>query len=109
MSKPVRAFITGCMGLQLSPEEREFIRNHAPWGLILFKRNIESPEQVTRLTREFRELAGREDAPVLIDQEGGPGAAHGAAALAQISRRCGLRQCFQAGKPRRLCARRRAA
>ncbi len=42
-----------------------------PWGLILFKRNIESPAQVAALTASFREIVGRADAPVLVDQEGG--------------------------------------
>ena len=42
-----------------------------PWGLILFKRNVENRSQLTALTSEFRALVGRDDAPVLIDQEGG--------------------------------------
>lgn len=71
MTSSARAFITGCNGLELTPEERAFIARHNPWGLILFKRNIENREQVTRLTQTFRELVGRENAPVLIDQEGG--------------------------------------
>ncbi|MDG4649773.1 glycoside hydrolase family 3 N-terminal domain-containing protein [Roseibacterium sp. SDUM158017] len=41
-----------------------------PWGFILFARNVESPEQLGRLTRDLRDAVGR-DAPVLIDQEGG--------------------------------------
>jgi beta-N-acetylhexosaminidase len=67
----MRAFVTGCLGLALTPEERGFIAAYQPWGLILFKRNVESREQLSALTRAFRELVGREDAPVLIDQEGG--------------------------------------
>lgn len=67
----VRAFITGCTGLQLTLEECTFIRAFNPWGLILFKRNVEDATQLIQLTREFRELVDREDAPVLIDQEGG--------------------------------------
>ena len=67
---PVRAFICGCSGLALSPEERDFIREAKPWGLILFKRNIDTPAQATLLVEQFRAIAGR-DAPVLVDQEGG--------------------------------------
>jgi beta-N-acetylhexosaminidase len=37
----------------------------------LFKRNIENHAQVIELVNMFREDAGRADAPVLIDQEGG--------------------------------------
>jgi beta-N-acetylhexosaminidase len=66
-----RAFITGVSGLGLSATEREFIRGTRPWGFILFKRNIETPDQVSDLVDEFRECVGEADAPVLIDQEGG--------------------------------------
>lgn len=67
----VRAFICGVSGLDLTAAERAFFREADPWGLILFKRNVESPEQVRRLIGSFREVVGRADAPVLIDQEGG--------------------------------------
>ncbi len=66
-----RAFITGVSGLELSAAEREFIRSERPWGFILFKRNIETPAQVTLLVRELRESISDPEAPVLIDQEGG--------------------------------------
>jgi beta-N-acetylhexosaminidase len=66
-----RAFITGVAGLELSAAEREFIRTERPWGFILFKRNIETPDQVAGLVDKLRESVGGADAPVLIDQEGG--------------------------------------
>jgi beta-N-acetylhexosaminidase len=66
-----RAFITGVSGLELSAAEREFIRAMRPWGFILFKRNIDTPEQVIRLVQELRNTVNAPDAPVLIDQEGG--------------------------------------
>jgi beta-N-acetylhexosaminidase len=65
-----RAFITGFSGLTISASERAFLREAEPWGLIVFKRNISTPEQVVGLVRSFRDLVGRE-APVLVDQEGG--------------------------------------
>ncbi len=71
MPAPTRAFITGCNALQLTDEERAFIKKNQPWGLILFKRNIDNPAQVIQLTEDFREIVERENAPVLIDQEGG--------------------------------------
>lgn len=71
MTKDAKAFICGCKGLSLEPLERELIARHQPWGLILFKRNIGDPAQVAALVASFREIVGREDAPVLIDQEGG--------------------------------------
>jgi len=65
-----RAFIAGLSGTILTPPERAFLREADPWGLILFKRNIDNPDQVVRLTAAFRESVGR-DGPILIDQEGG--------------------------------------
>src|SRR5215210_408972 len=67
----IAAFIAGCSGLVLTPDERAFFRDAEPWGFILFKRNIETPEQVVALTADLRASVGRADAPVLIDQEGG--------------------------------------
>ncbi len=67
----IRAFITGVSGLELNADEREFIRAERPWGFILFKRNIETPDQVTHLVQKLRKVVGEADAPVLIDQEGG--------------------------------------
>ena len=66
-----RAFITGVSGLELTAEERAFLRAERPWGFILFKRNIETPAQIAELVEELRGTTGDLDAPVLIDQEGG--------------------------------------
>jgi beta-N-acetylhexosaminidase len=67
----IGAFISGCAGLQLTGAERDFFRDAQPWGLILFKRNVDAPDQVRSLTQDFRDIVGRRNAPVLIDQEGG--------------------------------------
>ena len=64
------AFIAGCAGLELSPDECAFFKEARPWGLILFRRNIDNPAQVRALTESFRDLLGA-DAAVLVDQEGG--------------------------------------
>ncbi len=66
-----RAFVCGCLGATLDADERAFLRDAAPLGVILFRRNIETPEQVLRLTSEIRAALGRDDAMVLVDQEGG--------------------------------------
>src|SRR3954467_7667747 len=85
------ALITDAKGLALSADERAFFRDADPWGFIIFKRNVETPDQLRVLTESMRESVGR-DAPILIDQEGGrvqrlgpphwpkypPGAAYGA-------------------------------
>src|SRR5450631_3879890 len=65
-----RAFITGLAGLTLAANERAFVREAQPWGLIIFKRNVSTPAQIQELTRSFRDAVGHE-APVLVDQEGG--------------------------------------
>ena len=67
----VRAFVCGCLGPTLSDDERAFLKEAAPLGIILFKRNIVDPEQVRALTAEIRAALGRDDAMVLVDQEGG--------------------------------------
>jgi beta-N-acetylhexosaminidase len=67
----IRSFISGCEGTQLSSAETAFFHEQNPWGLILFKRNCETPAQIKALTTAFREAVGRRDAPVFIDQEGG--------------------------------------
>lgn len=67
----VTACILGCAGLTLSPEERAFFREVRPWGFILFKRNVDTPDQVRALVDSLRACVERPDAPVLIDQEGG--------------------------------------
>src|SRR3546814_1141858 len=66
--KPV---IFGLAGPALTDDERTFFREAAPAGYILFKRNIENRAQVRALTDSLRDLAGRDDLAILIDQEGG--------------------------------------
>lgn len=65
-----RAFVCGCLGTSLSADERAFLRAAEPLGVILFKRNIGTPDEVRALTGAIREALGAE-ALVLIDQEGG--------------------------------------
>lgn len=67
----IKAFISGCAGTTLSPDERAFFQAEDPWGLILFRRNCETPQQLRELTAAFRHAVGRKNAPVFIDQEGG--------------------------------------
>lgn len=64
------ACILGCRGPELGADERAFFRAADPWGFILFARNIETPEQVEKLTTSLREAVGR-NAPIFVDQEGG--------------------------------------
>jgi beta-N-acetylhexosaminidase len=66
----MRAFITGVSGPALTDAERGFLRDAQPWGLIIFRRNVATPQALRSLLDDARETLGRQ-APVLIDQEGG--------------------------------------
>ncbi len=57
-------------GIALEPAEREMLRHPQVGSVILFKRNYESPEQVSRLASEIHEIR---TPPLLVavDQEGG--------------------------------------
>ncbi|MFV0303715.1 MAG: glycoside hydrolase family 3 N-terminal domain-containing protein [Paracoccus sp. (in: a-proteobacteria)] len=64
------AILGGIAGTELTAVERDFFRAADPWGFILFARNVDSPDQLRRLTGDLREAVGR-DAVVTVDQEGG--------------------------------------
>ncbi len=74
MSSPDHAYspvVVGMDGLTPSAEERALFAEMRPFGFILFARNIATPEQVSSLCAELRDIIANPDAPVLIDQEGG--------------------------------------
>ena len=66
-----QAAIYGLAGTKISTDEAAFFRDAAPTGYILFRRNIETREQLRRLTDALRSLEGHDEVPILIDQEGG--------------------------------------
>ncbi len=63
--------ILGLAGTVLGDEERAFFAEADPAGYILFRRNVATRAQLRALTDALRALAGRDDLPILIDQEGG--------------------------------------
>lgn len=63
--------ILGLSGLALTTSERAFFRAAEPAGFVLFARNVADKAQLRALTDSLREVSGRADVPVLIDQEGG--------------------------------------
>jgi beta-N-acetylhexosaminidase len=65
-----RAAIVGIAGPTLSAEEVALFRATPPLGVILFARNVQTPDQLRALNASLRELLG-EQAPILVDQEGG--------------------------------------
>lgn len=64
------AVIFGLEGETLTADEYAFFKDVNPWGFILFARNVDTPEQVSRLCQDIRNCVGR-DALIFIDQEGG--------------------------------------
>jgi len=64
------AVIFGLSGPRLTAAESAFFRDADPWAFILFKRNIETPQQVSELTASLRNCVGR-DCLIFVDQEGG--------------------------------------
>lgn len=64
-------FITGIRGYSLTSEEERFIKDNPLGGVILFKRNIESLEQVIELNSSIIN-ANKDHTPFIsVDQEGG--------------------------------------
>ena len=67
----MQAAIYGLSGLELTVDERAFFRDADAAGYIIFKRNCADQAQLLRLTDSLRDLSGRDQLPILIDQEGG--------------------------------------
>lgn len=69
MSAPLSCII-GLSGSRLTKSETVFLRDANPWGVILFKRNVETPDQLSKLTDDIRAAMGR-NTLIFVDQEGG--------------------------------------
>ena len=70
LSAASRLFGVGISGPELTERESRLLRESPPRAVILFRRNIESSEQLDRLVDALRRLPGQ---PFLcVDQEGGP-------------------------------------
>jgi len=61
----------GFDGIAIPPELRSFAREFDLGGTVLFKRNVESAEQVAELAFEASRLCEAVPAWVAVDQEGG--------------------------------------
>jgi beta-N-acetylhexosaminidase len=70
MASRARAVIFGLSGLEITPQEVAFFHEVKPVGYILFRRNIDTPEQVKALVAALKALNSH-DVFILIDQEGG--------------------------------------
>jgi len=65
-----KALIVSLKGAKLSKKEKILLSKEKPWGVILFKRNLISINQIKKLTREIRNLTKDNKFPIIIDEEG---------------------------------------
>jgi beta-N-acetylhexosaminidase len=65
-----KAIIVSIKGLKLTNREKLLFLEKKPWGLILFKRNINSLNQIKFLVLNVRKLTKDRNFPILIDEEG---------------------------------------
>jgi len=65
-----KMLIIGLQGVRLNEQEKQWLTEKPPLGVILFARNIESPEQVKTLLNEVRQYTGQYTWAA-IDEEGG--------------------------------------
>ena len=66
-----KAIIISLSGTTLSKKESILISKEKPWGVILFKRNINNFNQVKNLIKNIRKIIKDKKYPILIDEEGG--------------------------------------
>lgn len=64
-------FLVGFEGTELSRDLRDLFHHYPPGGAILFKRNLEDPAQIHRLTQNLQKTEACIPMLVCIDQEGG--------------------------------------
>ena len=65
-----KAIIISIKGSKLSGKEKLLLSKEKPWGIILFKRNIISLNQIKKLIREIKKATNDNKFPILIDEEG---------------------------------------
>ena len=65
-----KALIISLSGTELSKKEKVLLSKEKPWGVILFKRNLKSLNQIKNLTSQIRKLTKNKKFPIIIDEEG---------------------------------------
>ncbi len=66
----LKALIISIKGTKLSRNEKFLLSKYKPWGIILFKRNIESIKQIKNLTSNIKKITKNNRFPIMIDEEG---------------------------------------
>ena len=65
-----KAIIISIKGPSLTKKEKLLLSDEKPWGLILFKRNIKSIQQIKNLIKDINKFTKNKKFPILIDEEG---------------------------------------
>ena len=71
MEKPILGALLSVSSTTLTDEEKFLFEKHNPLGITLFSRNLASVEQTKSLIKSIKEIIGREDVIIALDQEGG--------------------------------------
>ena len=66
-----KAIIVSIAGIELTKQETFIFKKEKPWGVILFKRNILSENQLINLIKSIKKIMKDNKYPILIDEEGG--------------------------------------
>tara|TARA_A100001015_G_C14995082_1_gene715823 strand:+ start:198 stop:1142 length:945 start_codon:yes stop_codon:yes gene_type:complete len=65
-----KALIISIKGTKLTSKEQILLSKEKPWGIILFKRNIKSLNQIKKLIKNIKKYSKDKKFPILIDEEG---------------------------------------
>ena len=63
-----KALIISLRGAKLSRDEMAILSKEKPWGVILFKRNLKSFNQIKKLTMSIKKLTKNKRFPILIEE-----------------------------------------
>tara|TARA_B100000941_G_scaffold288479_1_gene265458 strand:+ start:474 stop:1418 length:945 start_codon:yes stop_codon:yes gene_type:complete len=66
----LKALVISLKGTKLSKMEKILLQKEKPWGVILFKRNLKSFNQIKNLTSQIKILTKNKKFPIMIDEEG---------------------------------------
>ena len=66
-----KAIVVSIKGYKISQKEKILLSREKPWGLILFKRNIKSINQIKKLIKNVKIFTKDKNFPIMIDEEGG--------------------------------------
>ena len=65
-----KALIVSIKSTSLTRKEKRLFSKEKPWGVILFERNLQSINQIKKLTSKIKFLTKNKNFPIIIDEEG---------------------------------------